>query len=210
MKALALEFWLQVVQRLAEVFAKNELRLCGLDGATGDGDHGTSMLLGFSQAQRSLAERPPGDIGELFRRMGEAFITNVGGVTGVIFGSMFAALGESSADAQKLYTDGIHRMFAAGLMGVENRGKVKEGDKSLVDALSPAVIALALAVEKRQDPQEALEFASQAAAAGLEATRIMEAKVGRARYQRGKAVGHLDAGAASISLIFEVLASASE
>ena len=210
MKTLDLEFWLQAVQRLAEVFAENEHRLCSLDGATGDRDHGTSMLLGLSQAQRSLAERPPGDIGELFLRIGEAFIANVGGVTGVIFGSMFAALGESATDAQELDTDGIHRMFAAGLMGVEIRGKVKEGDKSLVDALSPAVVALAMAVRKRQVPREALEFASQAAAAGLEATRLMEANVGRARYQRGKAVGHVDAGAASVSLIFEVLAAAVE
>jgi len=208
MKRLDLQFWSQAVGLLAGAFTENEVRLCEYDGAVGDGDHGTSMLLGFSQAQKNMAERPPADIGQVFRHMGEAFIENVGGVTGVIVGSMFAAIAESTACAQELGTDDLCRAFSAGLSAMKKRGKANEGDKSMVDALSPAVHAMSAAAEQRQTPDETLRRASQAAAGGTEATRAMEAKVGRGRYQKDKAVGHVDAGASSISLIFEVLSRA--
>jgi phosphoenolpyruvate---glycerone phosphotransferase subunit DhaL len=208
MKTLDLQFWTRAVGLLAGAFAENEVRLCGYDGAVGDGDHGTSMLLGFSQARKCVEESPPVDIGHLFRIVGEAFIGNVGGVTGVIVGSMFAAMGESTAGAQVLGTEDLGRAFSAGLSAMKKRGKANEGDKSMVDALSPAAAALAAAAGNGQPPSECLRGASQAASAGMEATRAMEAKVGRGRYQKDKTVGHLDAGAASISLIFEVLSRA--
>jgi phosphoenolpyruvate---glycerone phosphotransferase subunit DhaL len=208
MKRLDLQFWSQAVGLLEGAFAENEGRLCEYDGAVGDGDHGTSMLLGFSQAQKSLAERSPADIGEVFLRMAEAFIENVGGVTGVIVGSMFAAIAESTTGAQELGTDDLCRAFSAGLSAMKKRGKANEGDKSMVDALSPAVRAMNAAAAQRQAPEEALQRASQAATGGMEDTCAMEAKVGRGRYQKDKAVGHVDAGACSISLIFEVLTRA--
>jgi phosphoenolpyruvate---glycerone phosphotransferase subunit DhaL len=210
MKHLDLEFWAQAVGLLAGAFAENEVRLCGYDGAVGDGDHGTSMLLGFSQARKSVEERPPADIGHVFRQVGEAFMENVGGVTGVIVGSMFAAMGESTTGARELGTGDLSRAFSAGLTAMKKRGKAAEGDKSMVDALSPAVHAMAAAAEKGQTPDEALRDAAAAAAAGMEATSSMEAKVGRGRYQKDKTVGHVDAGAASISLVIEVLARAAQ
>ena len=208
MKTLDLKFWSQAVGLLAGAFAENEVRLCGYDGAVGDGDHGTSMLLGFSLARKSLDECPPADIGQVFRQAGEAFMGNVGGVTGVIVGSMFAAMGESTGGARELGAEDLSRAFSAGLSAMKKRGKANEGDKSMVDALSPAVRAMAAAAENRKDADECLRGASQAAAAGMEATRGMEAKVGRGRYQKDKTAGHVDAGAASIALIFEVLARA--
>jgi dihydroxyacetone kinase-like protein len=210
MKHLDLQFWSQAVGLLAGAFAENEVRLCEYDGAVGDGDHGTSMLLGFSQAQKSVEAGPPADIGQVFRHLGDAFMGNVGGVTGVIVGSMFSAIAQSTAGAQELGTDDLCRAFSAGLSAMEKRGKSKEGDKSMIDALSPAVRAMAAAAEKGQTPDESLHRASQAAAEGMDATCSMEAKVGRGRYQKDKAVGHVDAGAASISLIFEVLARAAQ
>jgi dihydroxyacetone kinase-like protein len=207
MKALGLEFWKGASRRLMEAFAENEGRLCGYDGAIGDGDHGTSMLLGLTQAYSQLSARPPADVGELLRQMGQAFLGNVGGVTGFVFGSMFTGAGESAAGTRELDTAGLHRVFAAALSAVKKRAKASEGDKSMVDALSPAVTALADAAAEAREPVEALRLAARAAAVGLEATRAMEARVGRARYQAAKAVGHPDAGAASVALIFEILAS---
>jgi dihydroxyacetone kinase-like protein len=207
MNGLDLEFWKGASRRLREVFAEAEGRLCSYDGAIGDGDHGTSMLYGWTQAERRLSGEPPADVGQLLRQTGQAFLDNVGGVTGFVFGSLFSGAGEASSGARELDTAGLHRAFAAGLSMVKERAKVREGDKSMVDALAPAVTALAQAAGEGRQPAEALRLASLAAAAGLEATRSMEARVGRARYQGAKAVGHPDAGAASVALIFETLAS---
>jgi dihydroxyacetone kinase-like protein len=207
MNGLDLEFWKGASRRLLEVFSEAESRLCGYDGAIGDGDHGTSMLYGWTQADRRLSEQPPADVGQLLRQTGQAFLGNVGGVTGFVFGSLFTGAGDGASGAQELDTAGLHRAFAAGLSAVKERANVKEGDKSMVDALAPAVTALAQAAGEGRQPAEALRLASRAAAAGLEATRSMEARVGRARYQGAKALGHVDAGAASIVLIFETLAS---
>ena len=206
MESLSLELWTRAAQRLRDVFAAEESRLCGLDGAVGDGDHGTSMLRGFSAARQSLDESPAADIGELLRRIGETFLAEVGGVTGVVFGSLFLAAGQSAAGRSQLGTLELHAMMAAGLAAVVKRGSVKKGDKSMVDALAPAVAALETAAAEHRAAGEALNLAARAAAEGAEATRTLIARVGRARYQGDRAVGHVDAGAASVALLFETLA----
>ena len=207
MKTLDLEFWKRALAVLLDAFAANEGRLCAYDGAIGDGDHGSSMVRGFAEARKSADQDPPADVGELFGRIGEAFLGGVGGVTGVVFGTLFLSAGRNAAGKRDVDTQGLHAMLAAGLAAVVERGSVREGDKSMLDALSPAVTALARAARENREPVEALGLAGRAAAEGLEATRSMVAKVGRARYQGDKAVGHLDAGAASVALIFETLAA---
>jgi dihydroxyacetone kinase-like protein len=207
MAGLDLAFWRAASRRLAEGFRENESRLCALDGAIGDGDHGTSMLLGLTRAEQELDRRPPADVGELLRSIGQAFLDEVGGVTGIVFGSLFLAAGEDSGPAQELDAAGLRRALAAGLEAVKRKAKVQEGDKSMVDALAPAVTALAEAAARALPAAEALALAARAAKAGLEATKAMEARVGRARYQGARAIGHSDAGAASIVLIFETLAA---
>jgi len=207
MPGLDLRFWEQASRGLLEAFRENESRLCALDGAIGDGDHGTSMVYGLTLAAEDLAGKPPADVGDLFRRIGGAFLGSVGGVTGIVFGSLFDAAGRNAAGARELDAAGLHRAFAAGLSAVKQKAKANEGDKSMVDALTPAVSALAEAAGRGPEAAEALWLASRAAAAGLEATKSMEARVGRARYQGPRALGHPDAGAASVALIFETLAA---
>ena len=199
-------FWAAAVDRLAAVFAAEETVLCGYDGAIGDGDHGSSMLRGFQDARNSLGEHPAAGPGDVLARTGEAFMENVGGVTGMIFGTLFTALGSHAA--ARADTAVLHEMFAAGLAAVRRVGKVSEGDKSVVDALAPAVMALKKAAESGLPPAAALQEAARAAEAGRDATVGMEARVGRARYQAGRGRGHIDAGAASMCLIFQALARA--
>ena len=208
MKTLDLGFWLRAVDLLAAAFEEAEDRLCALDGAIGDGDHGTSMVGGFREAQKSLRAAPAADCGEVLRAAGRAFLENVGGVTGVIFGTAFEAAGESAAGVHDLDAAGVYRAFAAGLAAVMKRGKVVEGDKSMVDALSPAVEALRISAGKGESAGAALAEAARAAEAGMQGTASMEAKVGRARYQRDKGSGHMDAGAASVCLFFQTIALA--
>jgi phosphoenolpyruvate---glycerone phosphotransferase subunit DhaL len=202
------EFWTRAIDALVLAFEEAEVRLCGYDGAIGDGDHGTSMLHGFREAQESLRGAPAVDAGDAFRRAGEAFLEKVGGVTGIVFGSMFEAAGRCAAGLPGLDAGALHRMFAAGLASAKKRGGATEGDKSMIDALSPAVDALRAAAESDETAEAALSQAARAAEAGMEAAITMEAKVGRARYQSGKGRGHVDAGAASICLLFQTLAAA--
>ncbi len=206
MKDLDRGFWLAAVDGLVDAFAGAELRLCGYDAAVGDGDHGTSMLRGFREARESLQGKPAADAGEVLRRIGEAFLENVGGVTGVVFGSFFDAAGRSAAGLAATDAAAVHRLCAAGLAAARKRGNAAEGDKTMVDALAPAVAALAAAAEAAEGAEGALAQAARAAAEGMEATVAMEARVGRARYQSGKGKGHVDAGAASVCLIFQTLA----
>jgi len=208
MSTLDPEFWAGAIDRLVVTFEENEKRLCGYDGATGDGDHGTSILYGFREAQNSLRGMPAADAGEVLRRTGESFLENVGGVTGVVFGSLFVGAGEGAAGLTSTDTSALFRMFASGLIAVKKRGKATEGDKSMVDALSPAVNALRIAAERGDTVEAALADATLAAEAGMKATVPMEAKIGRARYQSGKGSGHVDAGAVSIYLFFYTLSEA--
>jgi dihydroxyacetone kinase-like protein len=205
---LGLEFWTHALDSLVAAFTDAEVRLCGYDGAIGDGDHGTSMLNGFRAAQKSLAGTPAADCRELFCRMGQAFIDNVGGVTGIVFGSMFDGAGQAVAGLSDLDARDLHRVFSAGLAAAMKRGKATPGDKSMIDSLAPAVEALHAAAARAERAEAALAQAAGAAEAGMGATIPMEAKVGRARYQPGKGAGHVDAGAASVCLLFQTLARA--
>jgi dihydroxyacetone kinase-like protein len=206
MKRLELGYWTSAFGALKTAFAAAEQQLCGYDAAIGDGDHGTSMALGFAEAERALAEHEPTDIGELFQTAGVAFMGNVGGVTGVVFGTLFLSLSEATAGVGALTVRELRNALADAVDAVKVRGKVREGQKSLVDALAPAVRALERAEES--GPREALKAAASAAREGMEATRSMEAGVGRARYQGANAIGHVDPGAASVALMFEILAEA--
>ena len=206
MSALNGDFWTGAVDKLAAAFEEHQARLCGYDGAIGDGDHGTSMLRGFREAQASLRKEPAAGPADALRRTGEAFVENVGGVTGVVFGTLFMAAGEGAPGAGRVDAAALHSMFAQGLAAVCRRANAAEGDKTMVDALSPAVEALRAAAQAGDTAEDALAAAARAAEAGMNATIPLEARVGRARYQAGKGRGHVDAGAASICLLFQVLA----
>jgi dihydroxyacetone kinase-like protein len=201
-------FWTRALDLLAAAFGRAEAALCAYDGAIGDGDHGSSMLHGFQEAQAGLRDRPAAGPGDVWARTGEAFVENVGGVTGMVFGSLFGAGGRHAAALAATDADALHAMFAAGLAEVKKVGKAREGDKSMVDALAPAVGALRKAAEDGLPGPAALRKAARAAESGRDATIGMEAKVGRARYQAEKGRGHVDAGAASVCLVLQTLADA--
>ena len=190
MAKLSFEYWRQSVLRLSAVFENEKDRLCGLDGAIGDGDHGTSMALGFSEAAKRLSESDTSDVGAVLRATGNAFVSSVGGVTGIVFGTLFISAGKAVEGKTELDSNDLAAMFSSALKAVKARGKVQEQDKSMVDALSPAVSVLREAAEEDLSPDKALILAHKAAEEGMEATRRLAAKVGRARYQKEKALLH--------------------
>jgi dihydroxyacetone kinase-like protein len=204
--SLGTDQWREAVARMLTAFEAEHQRLCELDAAIGDGDHGTSMVLGLRESVRRLGEEEAADVGAVLRVVGAAFTTRVGGVTGALFGALFTACGAAAEGKQETDAADLARMLAAGVEAVKARGKAVEGDKSMLDALAPASRALEEAAARGADARTALKEAAAAAAAGAESTRAMVARVGRARYQGERSVGHLDAGAASVALIFRVLA----
>ena len=210
MSTLSVEYWRESLLRLSAVFEKEKGHLCRLDGNIGDGDHGTSMALGFSEIAERLSAGGSSDVGSLLQMAGNTFVNSVGGVTGIIFGTLLIEAGKKADAKTAICTGDLADMFDSALLGIQTAGKAKGGDKSVVDALAPAVKALKSASRQELCPAEALNLASTSAETGMKATRDMKASVGRARYQKEKAVGHIDPGAMSIAIIFRTLAELTE
>ena len=206
METLTRDYWQKAFANLAAAFNDEKMFLCQLDGAIGDGDHGASMARGFSEALNqfhSLGESP--DIAALFLTTGNAFLSKVGGVTGVIFGTLFIEAGKKAEGLTEIDPPALAAMLDGALEGIKKRGNVREGDKSMVDALAPALAALKQRTEERADWNEVMEAMAESARQGMEATKQMAGKVGRVRYQKEKGLGHVDPGSASVAIIFRTL-----
>lgn len=181
---------------------KNELNR--LDAALGDGDHGTGISAGFSAAaKRAQALENPTPTAVL--KTTAMALMNRGGSSGALYGAFFLKASLWVDGKRSLEALDWAEMFQAGLQGVMQRGKAQLGDKTLVDALHPAVSAMRESLQANQPLSEVFRLAAQAAHEGAEATTDMVARVGRAKFTGERAIGHKDAGAASIALMFQVL-----
>ena len=206
--AIPLERFVVAVVAMRGVFERHLDLLTDLDSVVGDGDHGLSMARGFRSVAEKVGEIVPGDVGQVCAVAGSTLVGSIGGVTGPIFGTMFVRWGAASEGKQELGTGDLARMGRAGLEGVQELGQARVGDKTVVDALAPAVAALEDAADRGLPPADALVLAAEAARRGAEGTKALRATKGRARYQGEKSIGHQDAGATSVALIFEALRDA--
>lgn len=172
------------------------------DQAVGDGDHGLAIGRGFTAARAAMAGlAPDADLGALFDAFGMAMLTSMGGASGAIYGTFFRR-GARPLKGETAFTAGALATFLeSGLAGVQERGGAVVGDKTLVDALQPAAEAARGAADGPLS--EALEAAAAGARAGLETTRDMRATLGRARALGDRAIGHVDPGALSFTMMVE-------
>ena len=177
-------------------------RLCAADRDLGDGDHGVTMARAFTAAQGALAAAPASPGGDL--AILGASLMSAGGTAGIVFGTWFSSAGRQIA-TRDLDARALADAMAAALRDVCRRGKASPGDKTMIDALTPAVAALDAAAGK--GVEAALLQAAAAAADGVEATRGMTARMGRARNLGERGVGFIDPGALSVAIIFEGLAA---
>ena len=177
-----------------------------LDTAIGDGDHGTNMDRGMRAATEKLAEVDGDDIGALLKAVGMALISKVGGAAGPLYGTLFMRMGTATAGKTELDLGDWTEAVAAGLAGVQQRGKAEPGDKTMVDALLPAVEALRSAQSDGSDLADALRKSADAAREGMLATIPMEARKGRASYLGPRSVDHQDPGATSTELLLRAAA----
>ncbi|MDK2980320.1 MAG: phosphoenolpyruvate---glycerone phosphotransferase subunit DhaL [Chloroflexota bacterium] len=173
------------------------------DQAIGDGDHGIGMARGFEAVEDMLQSKALNTVGEVFFNTGTSLMASIGGASGAIFGSFFMGAGKALPGADKLDTAGYCQALEAGLAMVKKRGSASVGDKTMVDALEPAVNAA-----KQYDGaslEEMVGLTAAAARAGMEETKTFTARIGKAKTLGERTLGHADPGAISITLILEAL-----
>jgi dihydroxyacetone kinase-like protein len=196
--------------RFLETFAERihaaREMLTELDSAIGDADHGINMDRGFTAVVEILPPLRDGDAGKLFKDSGMKLISTVGGASGPLYGTFFLRLGTALAGRTEVTMPELATGVRAGYEGVVARGKAELGDKTMVDAMQPAVVALE--AEAAADPATALDAAAAAAAAGRDATIPLVARKGRASYLGERSAGHQDPGATSTTILFESLRDA--
>jgi dihydroxyacetone kinase-like protein len=196
------------LERLASAVSEHAGELTTLDAAIGDADHGSNLERGFKAVRQKALSQDSEDASGLFRQTGMALIGSVGGAGGPLYGTLFLRMSQASAGKDGLTAEDVRDLLKAGLEGVVQRGKASPGDKTMVDALTPAVEALDAALAAGREGPEALEEAAAAAERGAEATIPMVARKGRASYLGERSAGHKDPGATSSALLVRTLAEA--
>jgi dihydroxyacetone kinase-like protein len=179
------------------MIAENKDYLTQLDAAIGDADHGANMNRGFQAVFGKMPEMADKDIGTIFKTVGMTLISTVGGAGGPLYGTFFLQAGMKSVGKMELTLEDWSTMLDAAVSGVIMRGKAELGDKTMIDALVPAVQALKQAVEDRLDTRLALQNTANAAKEGMEKTIPLVARKGRASYLGERSAGHQDPGATS-------------
>lgn len=187
---------------VSEKMVESEEYLTEIDNKAGDGDHGTGMAIGFRAVKEKLEESPCEYVNQVFHRIGMTLLSVMGGASGVLFGTVFISGIVNYPEKTEFDTNDFSKVFCTSLAALKQRGKAKIGDKTMVDALEPAVMALKEAAEAGKDIKAGFLDAAQAAKAGMEATKDMTAGFGRAKYYGEKALGIQDAGATSVYIIF--------
>ena len=185
----------------AQIRANHEL-LGKLDSVGGDGDHGTTMVRAMSHLEKAVDSDSGKDLKTLLYDVGWGILGVDGGATGPLLGMFFMGMSEAAEGKDALDAPGLAIAFAAGLAGVRAQTKAQPGDKTMVDALVPAVEAALSAEGSGADVLSVLRDAAAAAAEGAAATKDMQARFGRARNIKELSIGTPDAGATSVSLIF--------
>ena len=183
--------------------------LVDLDRAIGDGDHGENMDRGFKAAVEALGQAEPASVAEVLKTVAKTLMSTVGGAAGPLYGTAFLRASKAAGDGE-LDAAGVAAIIEGALGGIQARGKATTGEKTMVDAWTPALDAARAAAESGADAVATLQAAATAAEAGAAATEPLRATKGRASYLGERSIGHLDPGAVSTSLILRAAARAAD
>jgi phosphoenolpyruvate---glycerone phosphotransferase subunit DhaL len=185
------------------IIAREHQRLSQLDSISGDGDHGTTMTRAMKLVSKAIDQQENKDIKSLLESVSWNLLGVDGGATGPLLGTLFKGMADSLEAGQPLTVAVFSQMFENGLALIEKITKARAGDKTMMDALVPAVISLKDSAQKKEDFLDTLKAAAEAAKNGAEATKSLVARFGRAKNLGEKTLGHPDPGAISMALIFE-------
>ncbi|WP_447004008.1 dihydroxyacetone kinase subunit DhaL [Saccharothrix isguenensis] len=196
----------EAMRAVAAVVVEHRDELLRLDREIGDGDHGENMARGFTALASKLDGEAPASPGGVLRLAATTLISTVGGAAGPLYGTAFLRAATSVGDVASLDGVAVAEALRAALDGVVARGKAEVGDKTMVDALTPAVAAAESAAGSGGGVAEVLSAAADAAELGADSTVPLVARKGRASYLGERSAGHLDPGARSTSLLLRTLA----
>jgi dihydroxyacetone kinase-like protein len=195
--------WFDALQR---TYAENKQALTDLDAAIGDADHGINMERGFTAVQTELAKTVSNTIQSVFQTAAMVLIRTVGGASGPLYGTLFLRASAVCAGKAELDAPDVVAAFRAGVEGIQQRGKAVPGDKTMIDALVPAIEAMRQGLEAGESLSKILDAGAAAAESGMRSTIPMEARKGRASYLGPRSIGHQDPGATSSYLLLRMAA----
>jgi len=196
------------IREFARVIDENAQLLSDLDAAIGDADHGINMERGMTAVLGALDEAAPTDMAGLCKQVGMTLVKSVGGASGPLYGTFFLRMAAPLGATEDVAATDFAAALRAGVEGVVQRGRAESGDKTMYDALAPALDALDAALASGADLSKALSDAAAAAQSGRDATESMVARKGRASYLGQRSVGHQDPGATSSAMLIAAAATA--
>lgn len=190
-----------MISAISDAIAKARDELNRLDSALGDGDHGTSLSVAFADAAAKVTALELPTPTNILSATAQSLMNRMGGASGALYGTLFLRAGMTTKGKAKLSHDDMKALWRAALDGVTARGKAQPGDKTMIDALQPAVEAFAASASLA----ESFERAAAAADGGAQATTKMIAQHGRAKFVGERSIGHIDSGARSIAVMFTAM-----
>ncbi|NMK39377.1 dihydroxyacetone kinase subunit L [Megasphaera elsdenii] len=195
-----------IIEGMAKKIEAEKDYLTQLDNEIGDGDHGINLARGFEAVEKKLPSLAGGDIGALLKGIGMQLVSTVGGASGPLYGTAFMKAGMACKGLTELDGPAFVKAMEAAVDGIKMRGKATEGEKTMLDALCPALKVMQDEVAAGKSLKEALQDAAAAAEKGVEYTKTIIATKGRASYLGERSLGHQDPGATSSLYLLQVLA----
>ena len=195
-----------IIEGMAKKIEAEKEYLTELDNEIGDGDHGINLARGFEAVEKKLPSLAGGDIGVLLKGVGMQLVSTVGGASGPLYGTAFMKAGMACKGLTEIDGPAFVKAMEAAVDGIKMRGKATEGEKTMLDALCPALKVMQDDVAAGKSLKEALQDAAQAAEKGVEYTKTIIATKGRASYLGERSLGHQDSGATSSLYLLQVLA----
>lgn len=196
---------IQILGKISEVMDKNKAFLSELDATIGDGDHGLNMSKGFAAVKEKLKDDNGINIGEILKKTGMALVSNVGGASGPLYGTAFMRAAIVTNGKSSVNMDDFIKMLEEALNGIKMRGNGEVGEKTMIDAIQPALDALKSSMDQGLSSEECFYSAKEAAREGVEYTKTIAATKGRASYLGKRSIGHQDPGATSSFLILDTI-----
>jgi phosphoenolpyruvate---glycerone phosphotransferase subunit DhaL len=194
------------LRQSADVLREQRTYLTELDAAIGDADHGINMDRGFTAVMEKLATIGDADAATILKTVGTTLVSTVGGASGPLYGTAFLRAGTALTGKSDPQPEDVVAAFTAAIEGIQARGRAQRGEKTMLDALGPALDALKASLDNGEDLTGALRAAADAAEAGAKATIPMLATKGRASYLGERSIGHQDPGATSSALLLRTAA----
>ena len=194
----------QCLQKIGNSIVANKEFLTDLDRAIGDADHGANMARGFTEVMNNVPQDEE-NIGAALKKTGMTLLSKVGGASGPLYGTAYMKAAGAVQGKTELSIEDLKAMLEAAIGGIKLRGKAERGEKTMLDALEPALDALTGAIEKGEDRDTCLNQMCDAAREGVEVTKTIRATKGRASYLGDRSIGHQDPGATSSLLTLEAI-----